>query len=115
MANTFLSNLVPNVGPQSGSPLAGTTIIPAIPATQVAIIFGLSGTNLLTTPILATFYIRRANANVNVLYQATVPVGSSIVVAGNDQKIVLQAGDALVAYSSASSGLDVLCSYLIQS
>ena len=109
MASTFLSNFVREVG------TTATIVVPVVPVAQVAIVFGLSGTNLLTTPVTATFTVTRANIATNVLFQATVPVGSSIVVAGNDQKIVLQAGDSLSAICSAPVGIDVICSYLLQS
>lgn len=43
---------------------------------------------------------------------ATVLPGGAIVIVGGDQKVVLEAGDSITAYSSASSSADAAISYL---
>jgi hypothetical protein len=41
-----------------------------------------------------------------------VPVGGSLVIVGGDQKVVLEAADALKVVTSAASSADVVISYL---
>jgi hypothetical protein len=41
-----------------------------------------------------------------------VPVGSSLVISGGDQKTVLEVADALKVVTSAASSADVVASYL---
>lgn len=43
---------------------------------------------------------------------ATVLPGGAIVIVGGDQKVVLEAGDSLTAYASASNSADAAISYL---
>ena len=57
-------------------------------------------------------YIWSAAVNVNLLYLATVPVGSALVALGNDQKLVLLPTDSLYVQASSASAVDVTCSYL---
>lgn len=110
MASNFYSQLV------KGATSTASLVYGPVPTGQVAIIFGLSAANTLAAPVAATFYISRGLTSYNVIYQAVVPVGSSLVVAGNDQKIVLQAGDSLYVQSgSSAASLDIVCSVLVQS
>lgn len=44
---------------------------------------------------------------------ATVAVGGALVAVGGDQKVVLEAGDSITAYSSAASSVDAALSYLV--
>jgi len=43
---------------------------------------------------------------------APIPVGSSLVVVGGDQKLVLNNADHVMITSSAASSVDVVTSYL---
>jgi hypothetical protein len=47
-----------------------------------------------------------------LIKSATVPVGSSLVVVGGDQKFVMVTGDALKVISSAAASTDVITSVL---
>jgi hypothetical protein len=47
-----------------------------------------------------------------LIEDATVPVGSSLVVVGGDQKVVMVTGDALKVITSAASSADVVTSVL---
>jgi len=105
MANTFTSYLNKNVGT---SPAAVVTVAAS---TQTTII-GLSFANTTTAPITADAYITRSAVNYYLIKGATVPVGSSLVVVGGDQKTVMITGDVLNVVTSAASSADVVTSVL---
>ena len=50
--------------------------------------------------------------NVHIVKDAIVPVGSSLVAVGGDQKIVMNAGDILRVTASQASAADVTLSVL---
>ena len=43
---------------------------------------------------------------------ATVLPGGALAIVGGDQKVVLEAGDTITAYASASNSADAVASYL---
>jgi hypothetical protein len=105
MANLFKSFPAKNVGT---SPVAVYTC----PVSTQTTIIGLSMANTSPSPITTDAYVTRSGVNYYLIENATVPVGSSLVIVGGDQKVVLQPSDVLnVLNSSASSG-DSFCSLL---
>lgn len=67
--------------------------------------------NTSSSPITCDVYITRSAVNYYLVKAATVPVGGSLeVIQGN--RVVLEASDALVAVSSASSAADCWVSAL---
>ena len=44
---------------------------------------------------------------------APIPIGSSLVAVGGDQKVVLEAADTITAWSSVASSADAIVSYLV--
>lgn len=67
--------------------------------------------NTSTSPITCDVYVTRSATNYYLVKTATVPVGGSLeVIQGN--RVVLQASDALVAVSSASTSADAWVSAL---
>ena len=105
MANTFTSYVNKNVG------TSAATVVPVSASTQTTII-GLSFANTTTSPITADAYITRSAVDYYLIKGATVPVGSSLVVVGGDQKTVMITGDALKVVTSAASSADVVTSVL---
>lgn len=105
MANNFTSYLNKNVG------TSAATVVTVAASTQTTII-GLSFANTTTSPITASAYITRSAVDYYLIKDATVPVGSSLVVVGGDQKSVLITGDALKVITSAASSADVITSVL---
>ena len=51
---------------------------------------------------------------IHLIKNGPVPVGGAMVVVGGPRKVVLQAGDSLVAVADKATGLDVAASYLEQ-
>lgn len=105
MANTFTSYVNKNVG------TSAATVVTVGAATQTTII-GLSFANTTSSPITADAYITRSAVDYYLVKGATVPVGSSLVVVGGDQKTVMITGDALKVVTSAASSADVVTSVL---
>lgn len=106
MANTFTSYGVKNVG------TSASAVLTAAAATQTTLI-GLSFANTSSSPITVSAYITRSAVNYYLVSGATVPVGSTLTVVGQDQKVVLNPSDVLYVISSAASSADVWSSALI--
>jgi hypothetical protein len=105
MANTFTSYVNKNVG------TSAATVVTVGASTQTTII-GLAVANTTSSPITADVYMTRSAVDYYLIKGATVPVGSSLVVVGADQKVVLITSDALKVVTSAASSADVVTSVL---
>jgi hypothetical protein len=105
MANVFTSYLNQNVG------TSAATVVTVGGGTQTTVI-GMSTANTTTSPVAVSAYITRSATDYYLIKNATVPVGSSLVIVGGDQKVVLVASDVLKVVSSAASSLDVVTSVL---
>jgi hypothetical protein len=105
MANNFTRYFNKNVG------TSAATVVTVASSTQTTII-GLSFANTTTSPITVSAYITASAVDYYLVKDATVPVGSSLVVVGGDQKTVLITSDALKVISSAASSCDVITSVL---
>ena len=80
--------------------------------TQTTII-GLNIANILTVSITVNVQlINNDGDNVHIVKSAIVPVGSSLVAVGGDQKIVMNASDILRITASQASAADVTLSVL---
>ena len=102
MANTFKSAGLSNVS-------ANSTIYTVPSATQTTAI-GLVVANKTLGTVTANVRVGRAGSNYSIVEQAPILTGSSLVVIGGDQKVVLQAGDNV--YISASANVDSWISVL---
>ena len=105
MANTFTRYLSKDVGT---SPV---NVVTVGAATQTTVI-GLSFANTTTSPITVSAYVTASATDYYLIKNATVPVGSSLVVVGGDQKFVMVTGDTLKVVSSAATSADVITSVL---
>lgn len=105
MANTFTSYANKNVG------TSPATIVTVGASTQTTII-GLAVANTSSSPITADVYFTRSAVDYYLVKGANVPVGSSLVVVGGDQKVVLITSDVLKVVTSAASSADVVTSVL---
>jgi Iap family predicted aminopeptidase len=108
MANTFTRKLSRQVGTTAvdvGSYTVG--------ASTTTVVVGLSVTNTTGSAISANVFIQDvASANTYVVSNAPISAGSSLVVSGGDQKIVLITGDKMYVQSSASTSLDAVMSIM---
>jgi hypothetical protein len=105
MANTFKNSFSKDVG------ITAATIYTTPSVTQTTLI-GLSVANTTASPITCDAYVTSSAVDYYLIKGATVPVGGSLVIVGGDQKVVLEAADALKVISSAASSADVVCSLL---
>jgi hypothetical protein len=105
MPNTFTSYVNKNVG------TSAATVVTVGASTQTTII-GMAVANTTTSPITTDVYFTRSAVDYYLIKGATVPVGSSLVVVGGDQKVVLITSDVLKVVTSAASSADVVTSVL---
>ena len=107
MANNFKVSVVAGVGT---SPVAAY-LCPAN-STETTII-GLSLANITTSQITVSAHVSIGAAGNGVARLIKdAPVGSSLIVVGGDQKLVLNNADHVMITSSAASSVDVVTSYL---
>lgn len=103
--NTFKSYPYKNV-------TTSAALVYTCPASTQTTIIGLSMSNTTSSPITTDAYVTRSAVNYYLVKGATVPVGASLVIVGGDQKVVLQAADALYVVNSAATSGDAYCSLL---
>jgi hypothetical protein len=95
MANNFKS-----YGLSNNSASANLYVVPS--ATQTTAI-GLVVANKTSGTVTANVTITRSSNTYYIIQQAPILTGSSLVVIGGDQKVVLQAGDYVQIGSSANT------------
>ena len=105
MANTFKNSFAKNVG------TSPATVYTAPALTQTTLI-GLSVANTTGSPITCDAYITSSAVDYYLIKSGVVPVGGSLVIVGGEQKVVLEAADALKVVTSAASSADAVCSLL---
>lgn len=104
----FKSKISANIG-LSASP---TTVTDTVSASTVHTIIGLSLANTTSNNILVSAKLNKGGSSAHLVKDATILPGGTLVVAGGDQKIVLETGDTITAWSSASTSCDAVTSYL---
>jgi hypothetical protein len=105
MANTFTSYFNKNVG------TSASNVVTVGASTQTTVI-GMSCANTSASPVTVDAFVTRSGVDYYLVKGATVPVGSSLVIVGGDQKVVLATSDILKVVSSAASSVDVATSVL---
>jgi hypothetical protein len=103
--NTFKSYPASQV-PSSGG------LIYTVPALTQTVGIGMVISNTDTSPYSVDIYITRDSTDFYIIKTATIPVGGSLVVAGVDQKLILEAADEVVVKPSANNACDVWLSVL---
>ena len=107
MANSFSRKLSRSIG-TTPTTVGGYTV-PA--ATQVTVI-GMSVSNTTASAITVNIAITNSGVDTYLIKTGPVPVGSSLVLFGGDQKLVMVTGDSITVTSSAASSADVVLSIL---
>ena len=107
MANNFLRKTSRDIG-------ANLTVVGnyTVPANVGAVIVGLCLSNTTTSDIEANVAIDNGLSSYYIVNNAPITDGSSLVVAGRDQKIILQTGDSVKINSSAADSIDVVMSIM---
>lgn len=108
MANTFTRKLSRGIGTSANNVGSYT-----VGSSTTTIVVGMSVTNTSASAITANVYINDVStANTYIVTNAPISAGSSLVVGGGDQKIVLITGDKMYVQTSASSSADVVMSIM---
>jgi hypothetical protein len=107
MANTFKRKLSRGTG--TSAVQVGTYTVGAGVTT---VVIGLTVTNISGSAISANVFLNNGVANTAIVSTAPISSGSSLVVVGGDQKVVLETGDSIYVQSSAASSIDVVMSIM---
>ena len=106
MANAFKLKTDTAVGTSAAT-------IYTCPSSTETTIIGLAIANIVSSQIAVDVQIENNDGdNIYVVKAAPVPAGSSLVVVGGDQKVVLEANDVLKVTSDTASSADVSLSIL---
>jgi len=104
MAETFKANVAADLT------TSGNTIYTA--SGVVGVVIGLSIANKSTSAISANAFLVRSSTRYTIAANSNIIPGSSLVLAGSDQKIVLQASDSILLTASANGVSDGILSVL---
>jgi len=109
MASPFKSALAANVG------TAPVTVY-TVPALKVATLIDCSCANVIAdaSEVKGTVRHVRGGVTINLIKAGPIPVGGAMVVVGGPRKVVLAAGDQLVAVADKLVAMDVSASFLEQ-
>lgn len=109
MANAFKTFTAQNIDTSS----TGKATLYTCPSSTETTIIGLNIANILTVSITVTVELLDGGSTItHVVKDAIVPVGSSLVVVGGPQKIVMNATDILKVYASQDNSCDAILSVL---
>jgi len=103
---TFTSYVNKNEG------TAAATVVTASAGAQTNII-GMCVANTTKTAVTVSVYLTRSAVVYFIIIDATVPQGGALVPVGGDQKMVLNASDALKVIASTATCIDVITSALV--
>ena len=108
MANNFKTFTAQNIDTSSSKATLYTC-----PSSTETTIIGLNIANILTVSITVTVELLDGGSTItHVVKDAIGPVGSSLVVVGGDQKIVMNSTDVLKVYGSEANCCDAVLSVL---
>lgn len=105
MANNFKNYLSKNVG-------TSPALIYTCPSATQTTAIGFSVANTSASPITCDAYITSSAVDYYLIKMAVVPVGGSLVIVGGDQKVVLEAADAIYVVTSVATSADAVLSIL---
>ena len=105
MASTFKSSVQNTVGT---TPVTVYTT----PASTQSTVIGLTVANVTTNQILVNATITKGATTTHVIKNAPVPAGSSLVLFGGDQKLVLEASNSFAVASNTAASADCIISVL---
>ena len=107
MANVFKNSIK---GPAGTS---GLTIY-TTPGSTATTVIGVNVANIVTQSIYVDVQVTDSSAGVTkyLVKGAIIPQGSSVVLVGGEQKVVLESGDSMTVTSNVDSSADVVVSVL---
>jgi len=105
MANAFKNSFQKSVGTNPA------TLYTAGAGVQATVV-GMSLSNLTASDIKADVYVTSSGTDYYIVKDATIEPGSALVPIGGDQKVVLEATDAIKVVSDTSTSIDAILSVL---
>lgn len=107
MANTFKNSVTGSIG-------TTTTTVYETPSSTSTTVIGVNVANVIASNISVSVIIVDTSASQTryLVKDALIVPGSSAVLVGGDQKLVLETGDLLRVVSSAATSADVVVSVL---
>jgi hypothetical protein len=93
-------------------PAIGTTKTTVLTASRPLTIIGVSAANVIASSITVSVTISKGATVGHIIKNAPISAGDTLLLAGGEQKIVLETGDVLEVISSAASSVDVIVNYL---
>jgi hypothetical protein len=107
MANVFKNSVTGSIGTTN-------TRVYQTPALSVSTVIGMSVSNVISNNINVNVTITDASATQTrfLVRNGLIVEGSSMVIVGGDQKVVLESGDFISVVSSAAASADVIVSVL---
>jgi hypothetical protein len=107
MANVFKNSVTGSIG------VVNTKVYEA-PALTVTTVIGLSVSNVASTNVSVSVTLTDSSATQtrHLVKNALIVEGSSVVIVGGEQKVVLESGDFISVVSSAATSADVIVSVL---
>ena len=106
MANTFKNRTLRAVG------TTPVDVGAAVAASTQTTLIGMTVSNIVSSVISVTVTLNDGTNTTNIVKDAPIPTGGSLLVCGGDQKIVLMTGDKLIVTSNTASSADVITSFL---
>ena len=107
MASTFKVKTSRDIG-NSLTPVGSYTV----PAAATATVIGLSLANTVTQSVSADVALNDGSNDTYLIKNVLVPKGSTLVVIGGEQKVVLETGYSIKVKSTNTSSLDAVLSVL---
>lgn len=107
MANVFKNSITGSIG-------TSNTKVYETPGATVSTVIGLNVSNIATENISVSVTLTDSSTTEtkHLIKNALIVDGSSIVVVGGEQKVVLESGDFISVVSSVASSADVIVSVL---
>ena len=106
MANTFKNRTLRTVG------TTPTDVGAVVAASTQTTLIGMTIANVVSSVISVIVTLNDGTNTTNIVKDAPIPVGGSLVVLGGDQKVVLMTGDKIIVTSNTASSADVVMSFL---
>ncbi len=92
----------------------GTANTAVYTASAVTTVIGFSLANITESAVFASAFVTKTGGGgtAYIVKDAPIPFGGSMIAIGSEQKVVLEVGDTLNAYSDTASSMDALVSTL---
>jgi hypothetical protein len=107
MANVFKNSVTGSIGTDG-------TIVYEVPPSTVTTVIGLSVSNIISTNISVSVVVTDTSDTQtrHLIKNGLIVEGSSLVIVGGEQKVVLEEGDFISVVSSVETSADVIVSVL---